>query len=768
MVSYLKFAIILNGVDNFSRTFAKGAQGAAGLSARFALLANSVKAAGLEIAGLAVVSLIDLIGKSAEAAAAMDKLARQATAFASGVGASIETLNENYKVFMDLLTDTSRMELFTPEQRGELLEFLALAGLNTKEITEMADQTGYLSYSTGTELVEAGTIALNTMRAFGKGMEELIPVTDILTVASTATMQSMTDIGQAMKYAGPSMNAAGRSLEETATAAGLMANAGLKATQAGTALRQVVSQLLKPTDESLRLQAKYNLKLVELTPAAEAATIALGMMDKSVEKLQVVVDATEADIKSLQYSMNELAIGTTENQLQIMAIRLRADKAGRELTTDELDRIKKLELANDFLTYQSTELQLETMIMGQKASKASLKIDDLTQSQKELADTARWGVSGLKPLETILIEMEKLGGDNAVMYELFGVRAATAIEALLEATYKGMDGATAFSTLLGEVTNAAENNANDTKSMYDYMAEGISAALTRLGVKSEIYTAKMGKELVGTYIMFKDAMVNVTVFMAKHGEAIGKIVSVFGMLLEVVGMVFDFFSKYPELLGVLIGLWLAMKLAMPVARMAELIASTANYLRLLRGGFIDIETTTLKMNKLALAAAGVGFAIGGLVSAYRMMTADSSKARAEAFAMTAAQWALSAAFFAVMVAQMGVATLGVAVPIGVGIALAAATALWAISEYGAQMAKGGVVSGSMSGTPIVAGEHYTQEAIVPLERGAIPVEITGHSGGFDKQINIEKIEVKVVDGDAIVEEVTKAVYQGVRRGISSG
>jgi TP901 family phage tail tape measure protein len=768
MVSYLKFAIILNGVDNFSKTFAKGAAGATNMAARFNLLADSVKKAALQIAALVVVSLIDMIGRASEAAAAMDKLARQAATFASGVGASVETLNENYKIFYDLLTDTSRMEMFTPAQRGELLEFLALAGLTSEEITNMSDQVGYLAYSTGTDLVEAGTIALNTMRAFGKGMEELIPVTDILTVASTATMQSMTDIGQAMKYAGPSMNAAGRSLEETATAAGLMANAGLKATQAGTSLRQVVSQLMKPTDEALKLMAKYNLQLVELTPAAKSATEALGLMDKSVEKLQVVIDSTEADIKSLQYAMDELAIGTTENQLQIMAIRLRADKAGRELTTDELDRIKKLELANDMLSYQSTELQLETMIMGQKASKASLKIDDLTKSQKDLAETARWGVSGLKPLETILREMEKLGGDNAVMYELFGVRAATAIEALLAATYKGEEGVSAFSTLLGEVTDAAENNANDTKNMYDYMAEGISAALVKLGVKNEIYTAQLGKDLVGTYIKFKDALMGVTVFMAKHGETIGYIVGLFGKLLDIIGAVFNFFSKYPELLGVLVGLWLTMKLAMPIKELAKLASNAIYAFSALRAGETDLKGSIMGMNKLALAAAGVGFAIGGIVSAYKMFTADSPRARAEAAAMTAVQWSLSAAFFAVMAAQMGAVSLGVGVAAGVAIALAAAATLYGISEYAAKMQKGGLVSGSMSGTPIIAGENYTQEAVVPLERGAIPVEITGYGGGFDRQINIEKIEVKVVDGDAIVEEVTKAVYQGVRRGISSG
>ena len=767
MVSYLKFAIILNAVDNFSKTFNKAARKAGDLGGKLRAFGDAISKVRYEIAGLAFVMAVDLIGQSAEAAAAMDRLARQAAAFAGGASASVQELTRIFNEFKGIMLDANRLQMFTPDQIGELLKFLALAGASSQEIDRMVDSVGHLAYATGTELADAGRITLNVMRAFGKETEDLGAISDALTVSVTSSMQTLTDLGQTMKYAAPSMSAAGRSLEEASAAAGLLANAGLKATQAGTALRQTVAQLLKPTDESLKLQSRYNLSLVELTPAALQAKESLKVMGRQTERLQDVIDRTQMDIKSLQYAMEELAIGTTENQLQIMSIRLRASKQGRELTTDELDRIKKLELANDLLSFEATQSQLDVMRLGHAASGASLGIDKLTQSEKEMAETARTGIKGIRPIEDILRELEKVGDDTAVIFELFGIRSATAVLALRNAMYEGETGADGYAKILGQVEAAAESATDETAKLYNFMATGAGAQLDILMSKQQTFMAQIGADLLPIYTEFKKTMVGVTEWMSQHSEGIGHLTNFLMKLGEVLGKVLGFLVKYPEILGVLIGYWITMKLAIPV----KALISFVKWLRItwaaIRAGEIDLNKSVKGLDRVALAAVGVGAAIGGIISAWRMFNAESSKARSEAYLMTSAQWALSAAFFAVMVASMGAMTLGVAVPLGVAIALGAATALYAMAEHNAKLQKGGVVTGTLGGSPVLVGENFTTEAVIPLEHGAVPVEIMGGMGG-GTTIAIDRIEVNVVDGDRVVEAVTEAVYDGVRRGVASG
>src|SRR5690606_15674801 len=91
--------------------------------------------------------------------------------------------------------------------------------------------------------------------------------TDVLTQAFSSSNTNLEQLGQAMKYVGPIASAAGVSFEETAAAIGLLGNAGIQASMAGTTLRAAISALLNPTKTTRDTMAELGLTLADFQGA---------------------------------------------------------------------------------------------------------------------------------------------------------------------------------------------------------------------------------------------------------------------------------------------------------------------------------------------------------------------------------------------------------------------------------------------------------------------------------------------------------------------
>ena len=98
-------------------------------------------------------------------------------------------------------------------------------------------------------LATSADIAASTLNAFGMEAGEAAHVADVLAENANKTNSSVADTGEAMKYIAPLAHAAGISFEETAAAIGIMADAGIQGSQAGTTLRGALSRLSKPTGD---------------------------------------------------------------------------------------------------------------------------------------------------------------------------------------------------------------------------------------------------------------------------------------------------------------------------------------------------------------------------------------------------------------------------------------------------------------------------------------------------------------------------------------
>ena len=137
--------------------------------------------------------------------------------------------------------------VFSAQEVAEGMGFLAQAGFQTNEIIAAMPSTLNLAAAAQLDLATTADIVSNVMQGYGLDASEAGRATDVMTKAFISSNTDLTQLGQAMKFAGPVAKGMGLEFEETAAALGLMGNAGIQATMAGTGLRGALVRLASPT-----------------------------------------------------------------------------------------------------------------------------------------------------------------------------------------------------------------------------------------------------------------------------------------------------------------------------------------------------------------------------------------------------------------------------------------------------------------------------------------------------------------------------------------
>ena len=183
---------------------------------------------------------------------------------------------------MQQLTTTARelgeKTMFSATQAGEAMTYLGMAGWNSQQI--MAGMPGLLNLAaaSNTDLARTADIVSDDLTAFGLSAEHAGHMADVFAKTSTSTNTTVEMLGETMKYAAPVAHAFGASLEETAALTGIMANSGIKASAAGTALRAGFLRLAGTSAKSTKAIEEMGLSLSEATAQQEEARAALASL----------------------------------------------------------------------------------------------------------------------------------------------------------------------------------------------------------------------------------------------------------------------------------------------------------------------------------------------------------------------------------------------------------------------------------------------------------------------------------------------------------
>ena len=136
---------------------------------------------------------------------------------------------------------------FTASESAEAMNYMALAGWDTKDMLKGVGGVMDLAAASGEDLASVSDIVTDNLTAFGMKAKDSTHFADVLAQTSSKANTDVRGLGEAFKYAAPVAGALGYSIEDTSIAIGLMSNAGIKGEKAGTALRTMFTNLSKPT-----------------------------------------------------------------------------------------------------------------------------------------------------------------------------------------------------------------------------------------------------------------------------------------------------------------------------------------------------------------------------------------------------------------------------------------------------------------------------------------------------------------------------------------
>ena len=170
---------------------------------------------------------------------------------------------EQFDDLRDKAREMGAKTKFSAMEAGEAFEYMAMAGWKTDDMLEGIEGIMSLAAASGEDLATTSDIVTDALTAFGLSAKDSGHFADILAAASSNANTNVAMLGESFKYAAPVAGALGVSAEDTSLALGLMANAGIKASQAGTVLRTGLSNLVKPTKQMQTYMDKYNISLVE-------------------------------------------------------------------------------------------------------------------------------------------------------------------------------------------------------------------------------------------------------------------------------------------------------------------------------------------------------------------------------------------------------------------------------------------------------------------------------------------------------------------------
>lgn len=196
---------------------------------------NSIAGAGKKMMG--VTTVIGGVGVAAvKTAADFDSAMSQVAAVSGATGKDFDALRNKAR-------EMGAKTKFSATEAAEAMNYMAMAGWKTEDMLDGIEGVMNLAAASGEDLATTSDIVTDVLTAFGLSAKDSGHFADILAAASSNANTNVSMMGEIFKYCAPIAGALGFSAEDTAEAIGLMANAGIKSSQAGTALRTIMNNL---------------------------------------------------------------------------------------------------------------------------------------------------------------------------------------------------------------------------------------------------------------------------------------------------------------------------------------------------------------------------------------------------------------------------------------------------------------------------------------------------------------------------------------------
>ena len=311
---------------------------------KMGVLGETLQLAGDKISGvgqklLPVTAGVTALGTIAvKTGADFDSAMSKVAAVSGATGSEMDALREKAR-------EMGSKTKFSASEAADAMNYMAMAGWKTNDMLSGIEGIMNLAAASGEDLASTSDIVTDALTAFGLSASDSGHFADILAAASSNANTNVSMMGETFKYAAPVLGSLGYSAEDSAIAIGLMANAGIKSSQAGTALRSAITNLAKPTDTVASAMEQYGISLTDssgkmyslrelmeqlrqklggLSEAEQAQAAASLFGKEAMSGMLAIINGSPADFEKLSNAIDTCSDtvdgynGTTEKMAAVM------------------------------------------------------------------------------------------------------------------------------------------------------------------------------------------------------------------------------------------------------------------------------------------------------------------------------------------------------------------------------------------------------------------------------------------------------------------
>lgn len=296
---------------------------------------NSIAKAGMKGFGVAVAGVATAVGGLSIAAI---KVGSNFEEGMSKVQAISGATGEDLKKLTEKAKEMGAKTKFSATESAEAMQYMAMAGWKTGDMLNGIDGIMNLAAASGEDLALVSDIVTDALTAFGMSAKDSAQFADLLASAASNSNTNVSMLGESFKYVAPVAGALGHSAKDTAFALGLMANAGIKGSQSGTALRASLTNLAHPSKQMAEEMDRLGISLTDsngkvkegkalydelrqkfsgLSDAQKTQSAATIFGKEAMSGMLAIINASDEDYNKLYNNLNNSA-GAAENMAKVM------------------------------------------------------------------------------------------------------------------------------------------------------------------------------------------------------------------------------------------------------------------------------------------------------------------------------------------------------------------------------------------------------------------------------------------------------------------
>ena len=303
---------------------------------------------------------------------------------------------------------------FTAAESAEAFNYMAMAGWNAEQMMGGIEGILNLAAASGEDLGTTSDIVTDALTAFGLKASDATHFSDVLAQASSSANTDVGMMGETFKYVASMAGSLSYSIEDVALMTGLMANSGIKSTQAGTALNSVLTRLATNSSGAADAIAALGVNFYDSAGNARPLGTVMGELREATKGMNqeqksslantvagmeaqkgllAILNATQEDYDKLAESINH-ADGAAEKMSKIQLDNLSGDITYFQSAVDGLKISLGERLSNswlrDIVQWLTAQVPNVEQALNDVMDSVEIKLDSLKHKFKEVTDTDEW------------------------------------------------------------------------------------------------------------------------------------------------------------------------------------------------------------------------------------------------------------------------------------------------------------------------------------------------------------------------------------------